>query len=128
DEREDRRQRAEGNHDQALRDRRRELDPGLAEREERKNGQADEEDELAERARMPADHAERERAARLRARVPVGERRDREHEARDQRQQLADRPEPSPDARVELVPERPWRRRGRAREGLRRLHWTEYGD
>ena len=82
-------------------------------------GEPEEEDELAERAGVPAGDREREPVG-LAARVPVGEGGDREHEPRDPGEPLA------PVAGHE----RPWRRarrrllrhRRRRRHRLRRLH------
>ena len=54
DQHEDRRERAERDQHEALRHGRRQLDPRLAQRVEDERREPDEEDELAERARVPA--------------------------------------------------------------------------
>ena len=60
DEHEDRRERAERDEHEALGHGRRQLDPGLAERLEDERREPDEEDELAERARVPAGDRQRQ--------------------------------------------------------------------
>ena len=67
--------------------------PELAQRDDREHGEADEEDELAEDAGVPADHGELHADAG--AGVPVHERGEREDEARDPGDALACRPEAS---------------------------------
>ena len=74
--------------------------------------EAEEEDELAERARVPAGHGERQ-AVGLAARVPAGEGGDREHEPGDPREPLAPvagRPQARGVGRARTASGR-WRRR-----------------
>ena len=80
DEDEDRRQRAEDDDDEALRDGRRQLDPELPEDDEHDDGEPEQEDELADRARVPPD--DRDRRPFVGARVPPHEHREHEHEPR----------------------------------------------
>ena len=63
DEHEDRRERAERDREQALRQRRGRLDPELAEDEHEHDREADEEHELAEDAGVPAEHRDRDALA-----------------------------------------------------------------
>src|SRR5438309_1659205 len=73
------------------------LEPGawtaLAQRDGRERGEADEEDQLAEGAAVPADHGELDADAG--AGVPAHERGERENEAGDPGDPLTRRPEPA---------------------------------
>ena len=84
-------ERPEREHDQALRDRRGQLEARFTERDEREHGEPDEEHELAEDAGVPADH--RELHADAGSGVPAHERRERKHETRDPRDALAGSPQ-----------------------------------
>ena len=104
DQDEDRRKRAERDHDEAIRHRRGQLEAELAEDHEAEQHEPDEEDELAEGAGVPAD--DRDRRTFLPAlRVPVGERRDGEDERGDPGQPPAEGPEAAgrADERILLV-------------------------
>jgi hypothetical protein len=84
-----------------IRNRRRQLDPQLAEDDEDDHGEPDQEHELADDARVPADHGDR--GALLRAGVPPHERRENEHEPGEGGDALAHRPDP-PGERQEGIP------------------------
>src|SRR5581483_11943667 len=124
DEDEDRRERAERDEHERLGHGGGQLDPGLSERLEDERREPDEEDELAERARVPAGDREREPVGGLAA-VPAREGGDREHEPGDPREPLAPvaghgraRPRGALDRVADAGRE----------EGLGRLHGQQYGE
>ena len=88
DEDEDRRDRADADRDEALRHGRRHADADLAQDDEEHGGEPEEEHDLADRARVPADDGDR-RAVAL-ARVPAGQRREREQQPEEEREPPAD--------------------------------------
>ena len=123
DEDEDHGERSERDQDEPVRHRRRQHDPGRPGCLEDQRGEPDEEDELAEGSGVPAGHRQR-LSVRERARVPVGERGDREHEPGHPREPHS----PAAGDRGRAL--RPWPALGSRPERtgwLRRLHRRSMG-
>ena len=93
---------AEDDDHEALRNRRRQLDPELAQHDEHDHGEAEQEDELADHSGVPAD--DRDRRPLARARVPAHERREHQHETRECGDALAHRPDSAGQEQQRVAP------------------------